>query len=108
MDTDVYVVWETWLKPEYADDGYDITKAIWRDMLKFKGYIGHFLLRDQDDAGHLLLVSRWESRQDADESKRQYSSNQKVADLQPLLSKERGRTIYDLREMNNFVIDKHE
>jgi len=100
----VYVVWETWLKPGRASEGYDITRAIWQDMREFKGYIGHFLLRDQDDPGHLLLISHWESRQDADESKRQYASSQKVVELQPHLSRERGRTVYDLKEANNFTV----
>ena len=101
----VYIVWETWLKPEGADKGYDTTKAIWQDMHAFKGYIGHFLLRDEDDPGHLLLVSQWKTREDADESKRQYA-DQKLTDLQPLLSRERGRTVYDVQEVNNVIISE--
>ena len=100
---DVYVVWETWLKSEYADKGYDITRAIWQDMPGFKGYMGHFLLRDQDDPAHLLLVSHWESRQDAEESKKHYASHN-LTDLQPLLSRERGRTVYDLKETHDFML----
>ena len=94
---DVYVVWETWLKPEHADKGYELTRAIWQDMPGFKGYMGHFLLRDQDDLAHLLLVSHWESRHDAEESKKQYAS-QHLTDLLPLLNKNRGRNVYDLKE----------
>lgn len=99
----IFVVWETWLKPERADSGYDVTKAIWRDMPAFKGYLGHFLLRDQDDPAHLLLVSHWESRKAAEDSKEQYAS-QNLVDLQPLLARERGRHIYDLKEANKFSI----
>ena len=102
---DVYVVWETWLKPDQADKGYEVTKAIWRDMPGFKGYLGHFLLRDEDDPAHLLLISRWESREAADDSKKQYAS-QNLADLHPLLSRERGRHVYNLKEVNKFAVDK--
>lgn len=101
----IYVVWETWLKPEHADEGYDITRSIWQDMPRFKGYLGHFLLQDQNDPGHLLLISNWLSREHADESKKQYISNPKVANLQSLLSRERGRTVYDLREVNKFALN---
>ncbi len=96
---DVFIVWETWLKPEHADRGYEITEVIWRDMLDFKGYIGHFLLRDGDNSAHLLLVSHWATRQDADDAKKEYRSPN-LTELEPLLLKERGRTVYNLEEVN--------
>jgi quinol monooxygenase YgiN len=101
---DVYIVWETWLKPEGAEEGFSITKQIWIDMRKFDGYEGHFLLRDQDDPGHLLLISLWKTREYADKSKEQYANNPKVKALQSLLIKERGRTVYDFQEINGMVI----
>ena len=35
-------------------------------MLSFDGYLEHELIEDLDDPGHLLVVSRWESREAAD------------------------------------------
>jgi len=68
-------------------------------MLDFKGYLGHFLLRDKDNPAHLLLVSHWKTRQDADNAKKQYISAN-LTELNPLLIQERGRTAYDLKEAN--------
>src|SRR4029077_21245080 len=101
---EVYVVWETWLKSEGAEKGYTITKQIWMDMRKFDGYEGHILLRDQDDAGHLLLVSLWKTREDADKSRALYVKNPNVRELQPLLKRERGRTVYAFQEMNGNLL----
>lgn len=100
-----YVIWETWLTREGTEEGLVITKKIWTDMPHFDGYLGHMLLRgDDDDAGHLTVVSLWKTRQAADDIKEIYADNPNVAALQPLLRRERGRTVYTLDEANGVII----
>jgi heme-degrading monooxygenase HmoA len=63
------------LSPEDTPQGLAITEAIWRDMTQFEGYIGHELIEGLDDPGHLLVVSRWATRQRADEVLRAYADH---------------------------------
>jgi quinol monooxygenase YgiN len=102
----VYVVWETWLTDEGRERGLTITKSIWMDMRQCDGYLGHFLLRDQDDPGHLLLVSLWKTRQAADTTREVYAHHPNITALQPLLKRERSRTVYDLNEINGQLVTR--
>jgi len=58
----VYSIWESRFPPEASAEGRAVTERIWQDMQACEDYVGHELLRDLDDPGHLLVVSRWESR----------------------------------------------
>ena len=40
----VYVIWESHFSRENAPAGLETTKAIWRDMESFDGYLDHQLL----------------------------------------------------------------
>jgi quinol monooxygenase YgiN len=71
----IYSIWESRFPADAADEGRAVTEAIWRDMPCFDGYLGHELLVDADDPGHLLVVSRWASREHADESLRRYRAH---------------------------------
>jgi heme-degrading monooxygenase HmoA len=62
----VYSIWESQFPEEASTKGREVTEQIWRDMCAYDGYLGHELLEDLDDPGHLLVVSRWSSREDAD------------------------------------------
>src|SRR5262245_52044235 len=59
----VYSIWESRFPAESAEEGVKVTKAIWRDMLCFDGYLSHELIQDLDQPGHLFVVSRWASRE---------------------------------------------
>ncbi len=37
-----------------TEEGISVTKAIWRDMLSFDGYLAHELIEDLDQPGHLI------------------------------------------------------
>src|SRR5262245_51996797 len=62
----VYSIWESQFPSEAAEEGISVTKAIWQDMLACDGYLGHELVEDLDQPGHLLVISRWASREAAD------------------------------------------
>ena len=50
----VYSIWESRFPADTAHEGISVTKAIWRDMLSFDGYVSHELIQDLDQPGHLI------------------------------------------------------
>jgi quinol monooxygenase YgiN len=90
----VTVVWETWLKHGSEDEGLALTRRIWTDMTRFQGYVSHFILRDEDEKGHLLVVSEWTSREAADRTRAQYANAEPVKLITPLLVKQRNRWVF--------------
>lgn len=89
----VTVVWETWLKAGSEDEGLALTRGIWEDMKGFDGYRSHVILRDEDEKGHLLVVSEWGSREAADRIRDQYATAEPVRLITPLLAKPRSRWV---------------
>jgi quinol monooxygenase YgiN len=89
----VYSIWESRFAAERAEEGRAVTEAIWRDMLSFEGYLSHELLVDDDDPGHLLVVSQWASRAHADESLRVYASHPNARAVNSLVAEPRRRII---------------
>ena len=94
----VTVVWETWLKEGAEVEGLSITRQIWSDMKQVDGYVSHQLLVDQDAANHLLLVSRWRTREKTDRSRDEYArteaGSKTVSWLRPLPAHERNRWVF--------------
>jgi quinol monooxygenase YgiN len=87
----VYSVWDSHFPPEAADEGRAITEAIWRDMTEFDGYLGHELIEDLDDPGHLLVVSRWTDRQRPDDVLREYRTHPNAQRANELVTRPRTR-----------------
>jgi heme-degrading monooxygenase HmoA len=88
----VYSIWESRFPADAADEGIGVTKAIWTDMLGFDGYLEHELIQDLDQPGHLIVVSRWASREAADAAMR-YASHPNARRAQQLVSEPRRRTV---------------
>jgi heme-degrading monooxygenase HmoA len=88
----VYSIWESRFPAESAEEGVKVTKAIWRDMLCFDGYLSHELIQDLDQPGHLFVVSRWASREAADEAMT-YTSHPNAKRAEQLVSEHRRRTL---------------
>ena len=89
----VFSVWESHFPAATAREGKAITEAIWRDMLDFDGYVSHELVEDLDDPGHLLVVSRWSSRERADAVLREYRSHPNALRANQLVSRPRERFV---------------
>jgi quinol monooxygenase YgiN len=89
----ITVVWETWLKPGAESEGLRLTRQIWSDMRAFEGYVSHQLLVDQDAPGHIIVVGRWRSRDDADRVREQYKDTETIRLLTPLLVRPRDRWV---------------
>jgi heme-degrading monooxygenase HmoA len=88
----VYSIWEPRFPAETAEEGIRVTEAIWRDMLSFDGYLAHELIQDLDQPGHLLVVSRWASREAADAAM-SYASHPNAKRADQLASEPRRRTL---------------
>lgn len=89
----IYSIWESSFRPEAATEGLKVTEAIWQDMPGFDGYLGHELLIDADDPGHLLVVSRWTSRERADAVLREYANHPNAQAANRLVSEPRRRFV---------------
>jgi heme-degrading monooxygenase HmoA len=87
-----YSIWESRFAPNAADEGIRVTQAIWRDMLSFDGYLEHELIHDLDQPGHLIVVSRWVSREAADAAM-SYASHPNARRVDQLVSEPRRRTV---------------
>ena len=89
----IYSIWESRFPAQCADEGRAVTEAIWRDMTGYDGYLDHDLLVDADDPGHLLVLSRWESRAHADEALRQYAGHPNARAANSLVTEPRRRIL---------------
>jgi quinol monooxygenase YgiN len=89
----VTVIWDTWLRPGTEVEGLRLTQQVWSDMLAFEGFVSHQLLIDQDAPGHLVVVARWRSREDADQVRQRYKDSDVIRQLTPLLSRPRERWV---------------
>ena len=87
-----YTIWESRFPARSARQGIEATRAIWRDMRSFDGYLDHELIEDLDQPGHLILVARWTSREAADAAL-SYSSHPNVKRVEQLVSEPRRRTV---------------
>jgi heme-degrading monooxygenase HmoA len=88
----VYSIWESRYPPQRADQGLHVTQAIWADMPRFDGYLDHAIVQDLDDPGHLIVVSRWGSR-DAADAAMSYASHPNARRAESLVSEPRRRTV---------------
>jgi quinol monooxygenase YgiN len=89
----VYSIWESHFPAPAAEEGRAVTEAIWRDMVDFDGYVSHELVEDLDDPGHLVVVSRWTSRERADAVLREYAGHPNARRANELVSQPRKRFV---------------
>lgn len=89
----IYSIWDSRFSPDAAGEGLRATEAIWRDMPGYDGYLGHELLVDADDPGHLLVVSRWASREHADAVLRDYAGHPNAQAANQLAAQPRRRFV---------------
>jgi len=90
----VTVTWEFRFSSENAAEGLRLTQEIWKeDMQAFDGLIGHELIQDLDDSGHLLVISRWTNREAPDRSKDEYAQHPNRQAVDALVSEPRRRLV---------------
>ncbi len=89
----IYSIWESRFPAAAAVEGRAVTEAIWRDMTGYDGYLGHELLIDADDPGHLLVVSQWTTRERADATLRDYATHPNARAANNLVAEPRRRFV---------------
>ena len=88
----VYSIWESRFPAETVEEGISVTKAIGQDMLSFDGCLAHELVQDLEEPGHLIVISRWASREAADAAM-SYASHPNARRADQLVSEARRRTL---------------
>jgi heme-degrading monooxygenase HmoA len=88
----VYSIWESHFPAGAVEEGIRVTKAIWRDMLSFDGYVSHELIQDLEQPGHVIVVSQWASH-DAADAALTYASHPNAERANELVSEPRRRTV---------------
>jgi heme-degrading monooxygenase HmoA len=88
----IYSIWESHFPEDCAQEGVEVTRAIWGDMPSFDGYLEHEVVQDLDQPGHLFVLSRWASREEA-EAALVYLSHPNAQRVDELVSEPRRRTI---------------
>lgn len=89
----VTVLWESHFPPASAEGGLEVTRKIWQDMRQFPGYVDHEIVRDLDDAGHMLVISHWTSREAVETVKNRYGGHPNVLLANQLMAEPRRRWI---------------
>jgi quinol monooxygenase YgiN len=91
----IFSIWESYFPPELHDAGREVTEAIWKDMESYEGYVSHQLIQDLDDAGHLMVLSTWSSREAADAVLEAYAGNPNAERANAMVSRPRTRFLGD-------------
>lgn len=89
----IYSIWESYFSPGSTDEGRRVTQAIWQDMQRFEGYLEHELVEDIDDPGHLLVISRWTTRERADAVLHEYATHPNALRANRLVTTSRRRIV---------------
>jgi hypothetical protein len=62
-------------------------------MRSFDGYVSHQILIDQNAAGLIIALAKWQSRADADAVREKYKDSETIRQLTPLLARPRDRWV---------------
>ena len=88
----VYSIWESRYPAPAAEEGLDVTRAIWADMASFDGYLDHEIVQDLNDRGHLFVISRWRD-DEAAAAALSYRSHPTARRADELVTEPRRRTV---------------
>jgi len=89
----VFSIWDARFPESARTRGLETVQAIWADMQSYAGYLSHELIEDLDDSGHILVISRWASRESADTTLREYAENPNRLLVDQLVSTPRTRFV---------------
>ncbi len=70
---------------EAAKDGLRLAQAIGNDMPPFEGYLDHEIIQDVADPGHILVNTRWASREQAEAVLGSYQQDDKIKEAEKLV-----------------------
>ena len=67
------------------EEGIGLAKAIGNDMPPLDGYLGHEIIRDVQDAGHLIVSTQWITAEKANAVLSTYRDDEKLKRARELL-----------------------
>ena len=67
------------------DDGLRLARAIGNDMPPLPGYLDHEVIQDVTDAGHVMVNTRWASREQAEAVLKRYNDDPKIKKANELI-----------------------
>lgn len=71
--------------PKAAEEGVALARGIGADMPATAGYLGYDVIRDLADDGHVVVITRWGLRSEAEAVLSSYVHDPKVARATELL-----------------------
>lgn len=63
---------------EKAEEGYEVAAAIGGDMPATEGYEGHDVIRDLGDRGHVVVITRWGTKDEGEAVLNEYIHDAKI------------------------------
>jgi quinol monooxygenase YgiN len=71
----VAVIWEFRFGATNEPTGLEVTRKIWNDMQQSPDCLDHEIIRDEQEPGHVLVISHWSSSEAADAVKNRYAAH---------------------------------
>lgn len=68
-----------------AEEGLAVARSIGADMPATDGYVGHDVIQDVADPGHVVVMTRWSQQSEGEAVLGKYVHNAKVAHAAELL-----------------------
>ena len=81
-------VFEFKFPSEAQQEGLTICSNVGRDMVPLKGYLGHEVLQDVKDPGHLMVNTLWESEEASVAVLSKYVKDEKISRATKLIGSE--------------------
>ena len=70
---------------DVADEGVKLAQAIGNDMPPLDGYLDHEVVQDVADKGHVMVNTRWASREQAQAVLGSYQKHEKIKRAEALI-----------------------
>ena len=70
---------------DVREEGLQLAKAIGNDMPPLDGYIDHEIIQDISDPGHVMVNTRWGSREQAQAVLTMYNNDAKIVRANQLI-----------------------
>lgn len=81
----VISIFDFYFSPNETEEGLSVARSIGNDMPATEGYIGHDVIQDTADAGHVVVMTRWGQQSEGEAVLTEYLHNPKVARASELL-----------------------
>ena len=71
----VAAIWEFRFGETNEQRGIEVSRRMWHDMLQAHDCLDYTILRDQEEPGHVMVISHWSSPEIAIAAKNRYAAH---------------------------------